>query len=116
MWADLAPIGRDARTGGYQRFAWTHADAEVREGFAGEAAARGLTVVLDRAGNLWAWQGDPDSTPGVVMGSHLDSVPDGGAFDGPLGIVSAYAALDALNAKGFRPSRPVGVVCFADEE
>jgi N-carbamoyl-L-amino-acid hydrolase len=50
------------------------------------------------------------------MGSHLDSVPDGGAFDGPLGVVSAFAALDALLARRFRPSRPIGVVCFADEE
>jgi N-carbamoyl-L-amino-acid hydrolase len=116
MWADLAPIGRDPRTGGYQRFAWTHEDAELREWFCGEASARGLTTVLDRAGNLWAWQGNPDEAPGVVMGSHLDSVPDGGAFDGPLGVVSAFAALDALLAKGFRPSRPLGVACFADEE
>lgn len=116
MWADLAPIGRDPRSGGYQRFAWTHEDAELREWFCGEAVARGLTTVLDRAGNLWAWHGNPDETPGVVMGSHLDSVPDGGAFDGPLGVVSAFAALDALLAKGFRPSRPLGVACFADEE
>jgi N-carbamoyl-L-amino-acid hydrolase len=116
MWADLGPIGRDARTGGYHRFAWTHEDAEMREWFAGEAAARGLTVVLDRAGNAWAWRGNPDDTPGVVIGSHLDSVPDGGAFDGPLGIVSAFAALDTLRERGVEPSRPLGVVCFADEE
>ena len=116
MWAELAPIGRDPRTGGYRRFAWTGADAELREWFAGEAAARGLTVVPDRAGNVWAWHGDPDDIPGVAMGSHLDSVPDGGAFDGPLGIVSAFAALDALRESGQMPNRPVGVVCFADEE
>lgn len=116
MWADLAPIGRDPRTGGYRRFAWTHEDAELREWFVGEAAARGLTAVLDRGGNLWAWQGDPDETPGVAMGSHLDSVPDGGAFDGPLGVVAGFAALDSLTDKGLRASRPLGIVCFADEE
>jgi N-carbamoyl-L-amino-acid hydrolase len=43
-------------------------------------------------------------------------VPDGGAFDGPLGVVSAFAALDALRADGFRPARPLGVACFGDEE
>ena len=43
--------------------------------------------------------------PGVVTGSHLDSAPDGGAFDGPLGVVSAFAALDVLRADGFRPAR-----------
>jgi N-carbamoyl-L-amino-acid hydrolase len=116
MWAALAPIGRDARTGGYRRFAWTDVDATLREWFAAEAAARGLTVTLDRAGNQWAWHGDPDATPGVVVGSHLDSVPDGGAFDGPLGVVSAFAALDLLRGRGVTPRRPLGVVNFADEE
>jgi N-carbamoyl-L-amino-acid hydrolase len=116
MWAALEPIGRDARSGGYRRFAWTREDATLREWFAGEAAARGFTVALDRAGNQWAWQGDPDETPGVVVGSHLDSVPDGGAYDGPLGVVSAFAALDALRDKGFTPARPIGVVNFGDEE
>ena len=116
MWAALEPIGRSRRTGGYRRFAWTAEDAMLREWFAAEAAARGLDVTLDRAGNLWAWWGDPDVAPGVVAGSHLDSVPDGGAFDGPLGVVSAFAALDALRDKGFTPSRPIGVVNFGDEE
>ena len=117
LWADLQPVGRDPRTDGYRRFAWTREDATLREWFAGAAAARGLEVTADRAGNQWAWWGDPDTTgPGIVIGSHLDSVPDGGAFDGPLGVISAFAALDALRAAGFVPSRPVGVVNFGDEE
>jgi beta-ureidopropionase / N-carbamoyl-L-amino-acid hydrolase len=116
MWADLAPVGRDPGTRGYRRFAWTRTDATLREWFAGEASARGLEVTPDRAGNLWAWTGDPDAEPGLVLGSHLDSVPDGGAFDGPLGIVSAFAALDLLRGRGWSPRRPVGVACFADEE
>jgi N-carbamoyl-L-amino-acid hydrolase len=117
MWADLAPIGRDRTTGGYHRYAWTRTDATLREWFRGEAEQRGLDVVPDRAGNLWAWHGDPDvDGPGLVLGSHLDSVPDGGAFDGPLGIVSAFAALDDLRAEGFVPSRPLAIACFADEE
>ena len=49
------------------------------EWFAAAAAARGLDLTVDRAGNQWARRGDPDATPGVVIGSHLDSVPDGGA-------------------------------------
>jgi N-carbamoyl-L-amino-acid hydrolase len=117
MWADLHPVGRDSRSGGYRRFAWTAEDAALREWFTGEAAARGLDVVSDRAGNLWAWWGDPDADgPGLVLGSHLDSVPDGGAFDGPLGVVSALAALDALRERGWTPSRPLGIAVFADEE
>src|SRR3954447_26328096 len=117
MWADLLPVGRDASTGGYRRHAWAPADLTCREWFAAEAARRGLDVTVDRNGNQWAWWGDPDADgPGVVTGSHLDSVPDGGAYDGPLGVVAAFAALDLLRERGHRPARPLGVVSFTDEE
>jgi N-carbamoyl-L-amino-acid hydrolase len=121
MWSAIEPVGRVAGTGGYRRFAWSQADAMMREWFAGEASARGLDLTTDRAGNQWAWWGDPDAAvaagrPGVVIGSHLDSVPDGGAFDGPLGVVSALAVVDALRAKGFAPSRPIAVANLIDEE
>lgn len=121
LWETLLPIGRDARSGGYRRFAWTDVDLTLREWFEDEAGRRGMDLVTDRAGNQWAWWGDPDSAanagrPGLVIGSHLDSVPDGGAFDGPLGVVSAFAAVDALRGKGVVPSRPIGVVNFVDEE
>lgn len=121
MWAELGSIGRDGRTGGYRRFAWTPVDRELREWFTGHATARGMHVTTDRAGNLWAWTGDPDAAVArgerpLVLGSHLDSVPAGGAFDGPLGVVSAFAALDLLREQGRHPARPVGVACFGDEE
>lgn len=116
LWAELEPVGRLADTGGYRRFAWTDADLTLREWFAAAAAARGLDVTVDRAGNQWAWWGDPDATPGVVVGSHLDSVPEGGAYDGPLGVVSGLAVIDRLRAGNLTPSRPVGVVNFTDEE
>ncbi|HEX8079855.1 MAG TPA: allantoate amidohydrolase [Jatrophihabitans sp.] len=117
MWDELTPIGRSAATGGYQRFAWTRTDHDLREWFAAQAADRGLSLTLDRAGNQWAWWGEPSSHQrGLVIGSHLDSVPDGGAFDGPLGVVSAFAAVDALRQQGFQPRRPIGVVNFGDEE
>jgi beta-ureidopropionase / N-carbamoyl-L-amino-acid hydrolase len=121
MWQDIESLGVDSGSGGYHRFAWTREDHDLREWFAGECADRGLDVTTDRMGNQWGWWGDPDAAvaagdPGVVMGSHLDSVPDGGAFDGPLGVVGSLAALDVLRADGFRPARPVGVVNFADEE
>ncbi|WP_369375082.1 allantoate amidohydrolase [Promicromonospora sp. Populi] len=112
----IADVGR-APSGGYERFAWTAHDLTLREWFAAEAAARGLSLVVDRAGNQWAWWGDPDTDgPGVVTGSHLDSVPGGGAFDGPLGVASAFAALDALRAADVVPVRPLGIVNFSDEE
>ena len=77
MWESLRLVGRDPTTRGYRRFAWTREDHTLREWFAGECAARGMEVVVDRAGNQWGWWGDPDATPGVVIGSHLDSVADG---------------------------------------
>ena len=54
--------------------------------------------------------------PGVLTGSHLDSVLDGGAYDGPLGVVSALAAIDLLRERGFVPAKPIGVSVFAEEE
>jgi N-carbamoyl-L-amino-acid hydrolase len=116
MWRDLAGIGRYARSGGYRRHAWTGADADCREWFRTQAAARGLAYEVDRNGNQWAWRGDPAAGGAVVTGSHLDSVPDGGAFDGPLGVVSAFAALDVLRKRGAEPRAPLGVVNFTDEE
>ncbi len=101
MWADLAPVGRDPSTGGYRRSAWTAADAQLRSWFADRAAERGMPCAPDRNGNLWAWAGEP-ADGAVVTGSHLDSVPDGGAFDGPLGVVSAFLAL--CSAKRASPS------------
>ena len=119
MWQAIEPLGRNPETGGYRRYAWTAVDHDLREWFVGEAQARGLDVVEDRAGNQWAWWGDPDQTPGIVLGSHLDSVPEGGAFDGPLGVVSAFAALDAYRSalgNPAVPTRPIGIANFTDEE
>jgi len=116
MWRDLAPLGRDARTGGYRRYAWTDADADCRAWFREQAALRGLAYEVDRNGNQWAWLGDPGGHGAVVTGSHLDSVPDGGAFDGPLGVVSGFAALDELRERGVAAGRPLAVVNFGDEE
>lgn len=75
---------------------------------------RGLLYEEDRNGNQWAW-----TAPGadaIVIGSHLDSVPDGGAFDGPLGVVSSFAALDLLRERGAHLARPLAIVNFGDEE
>ena len=114
-WAELAGVGRDRVRGGYSRHAFDDADLELRQWFSAQAQRRGLDVEVDGNGNVWAWWGTPG--PGaVVTGSHLDSVPGGGAFDGPLGVVSALLAIDELRAEGVRPARPLAVVCFAEEE
>ncbi|WP_018559739.1 MULTISPECIES: allantoate amidohydrolase [Streptomycetaceae] len=116
MWAELRPIGRDSGSGGYRRYAWTGADTDCRAWFRAQAESRGLAYELDRNGNQWAWLGDATAGDAVVTGSHLDSVPDGGAFDGPLGVVSSFAALDELRARGAAPVRPLAIVNFGDEE
>jgi beta-ureidopropionase / N-carbamoyl-L-amino-acid hydrolase len=120
LWESILDVGRDAASGGYRRFAWTSADLTLREWFAGEAQRRGMTVEEDRNGNAWAWWMPPgwvgDPVGAFVTGSPLDSVPGGGAFDGPLGIVSAFAAVDLLVARGVSPRIPVAVVAFSDEE
>jgi beta-ureidopropionase / N-carbamoyl-L-amino-acid hydrolase len=119
LWASLLPIGRDAGTGGYRRFCWGPAELECRAWFKTTATERDLRPETDRNGNLWAWWQPPETDSGfsaVAVGSHLDSVPDGGAFDGPLGVVSAFAALDELRASGFVPARPIAVAAFAEEE
>ncbi|AXH98044.1 allantoate amidohydrolase [Ornithinimicrobium avium] len=124
MWSDLEPVGRVAG-GGYRRFAWTAQDHALREWFAQEAGRRGLDLVQDRVGNQWAWWWEGPGTVddaaragrrGVVVGSHLDSVPDGGAFDGPLGVVSSLAVVDRLRELGVRPAVPLAVTHFVDEE
>ncbi|MET8141270.1 allantoate amidohydrolase [Sphaerisporangium sp. NPDC005288] len=114
MWGDLAAIGDEGERG-YRRFAWTPVDLALRDWFRAQAEARDMTWERDRNGNEWAWWGTPG--PGaVVTGSHLDSVPGGGAFDGPLGVVSAFLAVDLLRERGVALERPVAVVNFADEE
>ncbi|OLB77454.1 MAG: allantoate amidohydrolase [Actinobacteria bacterium 13_2_20CM_2_71_6] len=114
LWRSLAPIGNSPH--GYHRSSWTYPDLACREWFAEEAADRGLAVETDGNGNLWAWLGDPTAGDAVVTGSHLDSVPGGGGYDGPLGIVSAFLALDLLLERGVEVRRPVGVVAFTEEE
>ncbi|MFE2727871.1 allantoate amidohydrolase [Kitasatospora sp. NPDC059327] len=116
MWAELLPVGRSASSGGYRRFAWNSADAECRSWFEEQARGRGLAYELDRNGNQWAWLGDPAAGGAIVTGSHLDSVPDGGAFDGPLGVVSSFAALDELRGRGAEFTKPLAIVNFGDEE
>lgn len=116
MWAELLPLGRSSTSGGYRRYAWTGADLECRAWFKEQAETRGLTHEVDRNGNQWAWLGDPAAGDAVVTGSHLDSVPDGGAFDGPLGVVSSFAALDELRARGAEFTKPLAIVNFGDEE
>jgi len=117
MWRELCPVGRDPVTGGYHRSPFGSAERECAAWYANQAALRGLDVEVDGQGNAIAWWRPEGVTGvGVLIGSHLDSVDNGGAFDGPLGVVSSFAALDALRDEGVMPNRPVGVGVFVEEE
>jgi N-carbamoyl-L-amino-acid hydrolase len=99
---EIAGVGRDRIRGGYSRHAFDSAEGELRSWFAERAQKLGLDVETDRNGNMWAWWGAP-GPDAVVTGSHLDSVPGGGAFDGALGVVSALDAVGTMQARGFVP-------------
>jgi beta-ureidopropionase / N-carbamoyl-L-amino-acid hydrolase len=120
MWRELAPVGRSATSGGYFRQPFGSAERECTAWFLEQCTGRDLAVRSDGNGNLVAWwhPGGERATRsgGVVAGSHLDSVLDGGAYDGPLGVVSALAAVDLLRERGFEPDRPIGVSVFVEEE
>jgi N-carbamoyl-L-amino-acid hydrolase len=117
MWRDLQPIGRDPRSGGYVRSPFAAAERECAAWYVEQASLRNLDIDEDGQGNAIAWWRPGGTTdPGILVGSHLDSVDDGGAFDGPLGVVSSFAAIDALRDSGFCPQRPIGVAMFVAEE
>ena len=113
--AEIAETGRDRARGGFSRHLFNDADLDLRSWFIERATRLGLDVEVDRNSNIWAWWGTP-GPDAVVTGSHLDSVPGGGAFDGPLGVVSALDAIARLMLSGLKPSRPVAILVFAEEE
>jgi len=110
----LAQLGQDP-AGGMTRLALSPADAEARASVRASMLALGMTTTHDEVGNLVGRWG-PASGAAVMSGSHLDSVPRGGRYDGPLGVVGAVEAVRALAEAGFAPKRPIDVVVFTGEE
>jgi beta-ureidopropionase / N-carbamoyl-L-amino-acid hydrolase len=115
LWGQIAPIGRDDK-GGYLRYALSEPELVLRDWFRNQADERDMPVTDDGNGNLFAWWGEPWAHGAVLTGSHFDSVPHGGGYDGPLGIVSAFLAVDRLRAAGREPQRPLAVAAFVEEE
>ncbi len=112
--ADLRELARRTSTAaGAQRVAWGPVWREAREWFADRVATLGLTPELDAAGNSWVTvQGDTKKT--VIIGGHLDSVPNGGWLDGALGVLAGYEAL--RDRAGARLPVTLKLVDWADEE
>lgn len=112
---DLGEVNRFGGTpgGGAERLAWTEAEVAARRWLMVECRRLGLIVEEDEAGNVWAHSGTPAA---VFLGSHLDTVPDGGRFDGALGVVCALEVLRAALAAAIPEARRLGLVCFTDEE
>jgi hydantoinase/carbamoylase family amidase len=96
-----------------RRFA-TPALVRAADRVAGWMEEAGLTVRRDAVGNVVGCT--HGAGPPLVLGSHLDTVPNAGRYDGPLGILVALAAVERLAKRGTRPAAPVEVVAFADEE
>ena len=102
-----------ATADGAQRLAWGPVWRDARQWFNGKLATLGITPEIDAAGNSWATlKGASDRT--VIIGSHLDSVPNGGWLDGALGVMAGYEALCLF--KDQRPPVTIKVVDWADEE
>jgi hydantoinase/carbamoylase family amidase len=114
--ADLEALAAFSEPGaGVTRMAWSP-ELRAANAWLSERMARlGLAVEVDGAGNVFGRWEVGSGTP-VLVGSHLDSVPHGGRFDGPLGVVGALHAVAALQAAGVRPRRPIWVVSWTDEE
>jgi len=102
---------------GVSRIAYSDADVEGRRYVMGLMRAAGLQPRIDPAGNIFAKRAGGDATlPPILFGSHIDSVPSGGNFDGDLGSLSALAAIEALDAAGIHTRHPLEMVVWAHEE
>lgn len=114
--AELARIGGGA-DGGVTRVAWSPELFDAYEWAGERMRGLGLEVETDPAGNLIGrWQAGREGQRAVLVGSHLDTVPSGGRFDGVLGVVAAIHAVACLKEEGFEPTRPLWIAAFMDEE
>ncbi len=124
LWSDLMDLKEiggydDEATGlrGVRRLALTDEDAEARHLVIGWMREAGLDVRVDRIGNVYGLRkGEDASLPCVLMGSHIDTVATGGAFDGTLGVLGAIEVVRALNEAGIETRRPIEVGFFTEEE
>ena len=114
--SELAEIGRQEE-GGVTRFSFTAEERAAKDLVASFMEEGGLSVREDAAGNLFGRrEGRDTGAPAVLVGSHVDSVPNGGDFDGPLGVLGGVEVLQTMHERGVETEHPVEVVAFTDEE
>lgn len=113
---DMAHFGATPK-GGVRRLTLTDIDRQGRDHFRARCEAAGLTVRVDEIGNMFARRPgrDPHRLP-VLMGSHLDSQPSGGKFDGALGVIAGLEVIHTLNDLGIATEAPIELVNWTDEE
>ncbi|MCS6817484.1 MAG: Zn-dependent hydrolase [Blastocatellia bacterium] len=112
----LAEFGKDPR-GGVSRLAFSEADLQGRAYIISLMRQAGLTVRVDPAGNIIGRrEGREPHLPPIVFGSHIDSVPNGGRYDGVVGVIGAIECIEVLNAHGVMTRHPLEVIVFAAEE
>lgn len=102
--------------GAVHRVGYSKADIEARHWLMGRLGKMGLETAIDPAGNSTAAYAGTEDLPPIGIGSHSDTVPYGGAYDGALGVVAALAVIDALNTAGVRLRHPLEWINFAAEE
>jgi len=113
---DLARIGATPR-GGVRRLALTDLDRQGRDLVVGWLRAAGASVEIDRAGNVFALRGGRNAAlPPVLTGSHIDTQPSGGKFDGNYGVLAGLEVLRTLNDAGIVTDKPTGVAIWTNEE
>src|SRR5438132_2870376 len=112
---DLGRIGETPR-GGLTRLALTDDDRRGRDWMVAHMREAGLRVTVDQMGNIFGQRPGAEALPPVMMGSHVDSVPTGGKYDGQLGVLCALEAIRTLNDHGIRTRHPVTLVTFTNEE
>jgi N-carbamoyl-L-amino-acid hydrolase len=119
LWSSLMTLAAIGATekGGVRRLALTDLDRAARDLFVAWAKAAGCSVGVDRMGNVFARRaGREDALPPVMTGSHLDTQPNGGKFDGAYGVMAGLEVLRALEASGYRTRAPIEVVVWTNEE
>ena len=112
---ELGAIGATPR-GGLTRLALSDEDKRGRDWMVARMREAGLRISIDRMGNIFGERAGTEPRPPVMMGSHADSVPTGGKYDGQLGVLCALEAIRSLNDHAVRTRHPVTLVIFTNEE